>query len=216
MSDIIIGAIIGAIISGVAVIIAAIITADKLNLKITRKNKLIEQDFYGSWEKGFKKAKNDIFISGYILHKVGDSLKYHTPKDDVQIRLLSIDTTNENMLNEFCKRYYPKMEEQKKEKILSSRKTYDSTIVQLKNDNPNMNIVEKITKRSLNCVIFAIDIIKPNKNSFIEVFYFVEGQRMSKKRVALIAYRDTKLFDELREQIDFLWNEDTDNLIKTQ
>ena len=32
---------------------------------------------------------------------------------------------------------------------------------------------------------------------------------MSEKRVAFIAYNNTDLFNDLKEQIDFLWNDDS-------
>ena len=205
---VIISTIFGAVISGLFLLVATLIASDRINLAVTLKNKLINQDFNGSWAKGFKNAKSDIFICGYVQHRVADALRDYKLDANVQVRLLSIDPSNEEMLDDFCERYYHNVKDEKVKQMTGSRKTYDSIMAQLKESKKDLNITDKTTYRPLPFAIFAVDVIKPNKKSFIEVYYFIEGQKMSEKRVALIAYSNTELFNDLKGQIDFLWNDD--------
>jgi len=208
MEPVVIATILGSFISGLFLLVATLIASDRINLAITLRNKLIDQDFNGSWKKGFKRAKSDIFICGYVQHRVADALRDYKLDDNVQVRLLSIDPSDVEMLDNFCERYYYDVKDEKKNQMTRSRETYNSIMAQLKEYKKNLNITDKITRRPLPFAIFAVDVIKPNRKSFIEIYYFIEGQKMSEKRVALIAYSNTELFNDLKGQIDFLWNDD--------
>jgi hypothetical protein len=205
---VVIATVLGSIISGLFLLVATLIASGRISLAVTLRNKLIDQDFNKSWQRGFKKARSDIFICGYVQHRVADALRDYKLNDNVQVRLLSIDPTDMAMLDDFCERYYSDVMEEKKKQMIKSRETYCSILAQLKDSKKNLNITDKITKRPLPFAIFAVDVIKPNRKSFIEIYYFIEGQKMSEKRVSLIAYSNTDLFNDLRGQIDFLWNDD--------
>jgi len=177
-----------------------------INSELLNRNRInTQQTYYQTYAKKINDKTVDIFISGINLQRVSSERQFLSDLNErVELRLLSLNHKEDDIIIPFCKMRYKDYETTKK-KYESLKNSYENMIGTIAENKKNIH--ERLTKRIIPCSFFAVNIRKPDENSFIEVHYYLPEKRTDEKTFSFIAISGTELFDTFREQIDLLWEE---------
>jgi adenine-specific DNA methylase len=111
------------------------------------------------------RATNDVFVSNITAIPIISSRYYlENVNKDITVRLLSMNVDDAEMFKHFCKMRYTNFEKHVSRYTNMSKSNNDilSEILERKK-----NIEKRMSNRIIPCSFFAVDIIKPNKNSVL-------------------------------------------------
>jgi len=152
-----------------------------------------------------KKATNDIFFSSVTLYTICSTRSFiENLNSEINLRLLSTDTKDNAMFVQFCR-----MRDLDFHKAFDRYESYRNMVNSSLHDifKTKQNIEERLAVRIVPCTFFAVDIIKPNENSYIKVDYFILDEHTDDWTVAVVAEYGDPLFDVMRRQIEKIWRE---------